>query len=357
MKSGTYLRQVINKLNEINFDRTTDKHEFGAIYEEMLKTLQDNKASGEFYTPRAITSFMVDILKPQFSEKILDPACGTGGFLTCAINYVNDNHKQTIESRLEMQENIVGWEFKPLPFLLCNTNLILHDIDLPNLRYGDSLDRPLISYKQKDKVDIIIANPPFGGNVIEGRETNFPKEYQTKESADLFLVLITHLLKVNGRAGIVLPDGSLTGGGVKARVRERLLSECNLHTIIRLPNTVFAPYATVATNLLFFSKGTPTKEIWYYEHTLPVGQKAYNKTRPIRLDEFDTIKTWWDNRETSEACWKVDIETIKERGWDLDIKNPNKIESEHEFTSAEILEQLAKSLGVSQQLLQTLNVK
>lgn len=357
MKSGTYLRQVINKLNEIHFDKVSERHEFGDIYEEMLKTLQDNKASGEFYTPRAITSFLVEMLEPKYDEKILDPACGTGGFLTCAINYINNNHKHTTETLKEMQENIIGWEIKPLPFLLCNTNLILHDIEEPKLKYGDSLDRPLSDYKQRDKVDVIIANPPFGGNVIEGRETNFPKEFQTKESADLFVILISHLLKENGRAAIVLPDGSLTGGGVKARIREKLLTNCNLHTIIRLPNSVFAPYATVATNLLFFTKGEQTKEIWYYEHKLPTGQKAYNKTRPIKLEEFDPIKDWWDKREESELCWKVSIDEIKNRDWDLDIKNPTKIEVEHEFTSGEILEQLTLSLAKSQELLKTLSSK
>jgi type I restriction enzyme M protein len=357
MKSGTYLRQVINKLNEIHFDKVSERHEFGDIYEEMLKTLQDNKASGEFYTPRAITSFLVEMLEPKYNEKILDPACGTGGFLTCAINYIESHHNQTTETLKEMQENIIGWEIKPLPFLLCNTNLILHNIEEPKLRYGDSLDRPLSDFKHKDRVDVIIANPPFGGNVIEGRETNFPKEFQTKESADLFVILISHLLKENGRAAIVLPDGSLTGGGVKARIREKLLTDCNLHTIIRLPNTVFAPYATVATNLLFFTKGEPTKDIWYYEHKLPTNQKAYNKTRPIRLEEFDPIKCWWNNRQESDLCWKVSIDEIKKRDWDLDIKNPTKVEQEHEFTSTEILEQLAQSFVKSQELLKILSKK
>ena len=206
-------------------------------------------------------------------------------------------------------------------------------------------------------MNVILANPPFGGIVANNNETNFPQNYRTKESADLFLIMMIHLLKMGGRAGIVLPDGSLTGEGVKQRVRERLLTECNLHTIIRLPNSVFQPYATVATNLLFFTKGTPTREIWYYEHRLPEGQKSYSKTKTIRLEEFQPIRDWWNNRTESEICWKVNIETIKQRGYDLDIKNPNKTEETHEYTSQEIIGLLEKSFAKSRDLLQKLNAK
>ena len=198
---------------------------------------------------------------------------------------------------------------------------------------------------------MILANPPFGGIVANNNETNFPQNYRTKESADLFLILMIHLLKMGGRAGIVLPDGSLTGEGVKQRVRQRLLEECNLHTIIRLPNSVFQPYATVATNLLFFTKGTPTREIWYYEHRLPEGQKSYSKTKTIRLEEFQPIRDWWNNRAESEVCWKVHIETIKARNYDLDIKNPNKLEDSHEYTSQEIIKLLEQSFAKSDELL------
>jgi type I restriction enzyme M protein len=199
------------------------------------------------------------------------------------------------------------------------------------------LSRELTSIRQADRVDVIVTNPPFGGVVGDGMETNFPLNYRTKESADLFLILFIQLLKEGGRAGIVLPDGSLTGEGVKARVREKLLTDCNLHTIIRLPQSVFAPYATVNTNLLFFEKGKKTKEVWYYEHTLPEGAKAYNKTKPIRIEEFDSIKDWWTKREESEVCWKVSIDTIKERGFDLDIKNPHKVVEQVELNIGKIL--------------------
>jgi type I restriction enzyme M protein len=250
----------------------------------------------------------------------------------------------------------MGWEYKPLPYLLATTNLILHDIEVPNIRFGDALDQPLSNFSEKHRVNVILANPPFGGIVANNNETNFPQNFRTKESADLFLILMIHLLKQGGRAGIVLPDGSLTGEGVKQRVRQRLLEECNLHTIIRLPNSVFQPYATVATNLLFFDKGTPTKEVWYYEHRLPEGQKSYSKTKTIHVKEFEPIKAWWNHRTESEISWKVPIETIKARGYDLDIKNPHKIEETHEYSSAELMELLRVSFEKSNGLLDQLKL-
>lgn len=237
---------------------------------------------------------------------------------------------------------------------MATTNLILHDIEVPNIRFGDALDQPLSNFTEKDRVNVILANPPFGGIVANSNENNFPLTYRTKESADLFLILMIHLLKQGGRAGIVLPDGSLTGDGVKQRVRQKLLEDCNLHTIIRLPNSVFQPYATVAANLLFFDKGAPTKEVWYYEHKMPEGYKAYNKTRPIQVKEFDPIKEWWNNRQESDIAWKVNIDTIIERGYDLDIKNPTKNEEEHEYNSAELMELLHASFEKSNLLLEQL---
>ncbi len=353
MKSGINLRKVLNKLNELNFNVAKERHAFGELYETMLKELQSAGKSGEFYTPRAITSFITQMVNPQHNQKILDPACGTGGFLTCAIDHLSKSTK-SVELRKTMQENIIGWEYKPLPYLLATTNLILHDIEVPNISFGDALGQPLTHYTEKDRVDVIIANPPFGGIVANNNENNFPQTYRTKESADLFLILIIHLLKQQGKAGIVLPDGSLTGEGVKQRVRERLLTECNLHTIIRLPNSVFQPYATVATNLLFFDKGTSTTNVWYYEHKMPQGQKAYSKTKPIRVEEFEPIRQWWHNRTESDVCWNVSIDTIKERNYDLDIKNPVKQEEQHTYTSAEIMQQLEQSFATSNTLLQQL---
>lgn len=353
MKSGINIRKVLNKLNEMDFNVAKDRHAFGELYETILKGLQSAGKSGEFYTPRAITSFITEMINPQLGEKILDPACGTGGYLTCAIEHLK-LQANSVEERQSIGENIIGWEYKPLPYLLATTNLILHDMEVPNIRFGDALDQPLSNFTEKHRVNAILANPPFGGIVANSNENNFPQNYRTKESADLFLILMIHLLKQGGRAGIVLPDGSLTGDGVKQRVRQKLLEECNLHTIIRLPNSVFQPYATVATNLLFFTKGTPTKEVWYYEHRLPEGQKAYNKTKPIQAKEFDPIKKWWKDRKESDIAWKVDIQTIIDRNFDLDIKNPTKQEEVHEYNSPELMDLLHTSFEKSNALLNQL---
>ena len=353
MKSGINIRKVLNKLNEMDFNIAKDRHAFGELYESILKGLQSAGKSGEFYTPRAITSFITEMINPQLGEKILDPACGTGGYLTCAIEHLK-KQANSVEERQSIADNIEGWEYKPLPYLLATTNLILHDMEVPNIRFGDALDKPLSSFTEKNRVNAILANPPFGGIVANNNETNFPQNFRTKESADLFLILMIHLLKQGGRAGIVLPDGSLTGDGVKQRVRQKLLEDCNLHTIIRLPNSVFQPYATVATNLLFFTKGTPTKEVWYYEHKLPEGQRAYNKTKPIQAKEFNPIKTWWNDRKESNIAWKVDIRTIMDRNYDLDIKNPTKQEEAHEYNSLELMDLLHTSFDKSNSLLNQL---
>ncbi|MFN3487665.1 MAG: N-6 DNA methylase [Emticicia sp.] len=355
MKSGTNIRKVLNKLNEIDFNIAKDRHAFGELYESILKELQSAGKSGEFYTPRAITQFITDIINPKLGERVLDPACGTGGYLTCAIEHLK-KQANNVEQLKSITENIAGWEYKPLPFLLATTNLILHDIEVPNIRFGDALDQPLSNFTEKDRVNVILANPPFGGIVANGNESNFPQNFRTKESADLFLILMIHLLKAGGRAGIVLPDGSLTGEGVKQRVREKLLKDCNLHTIIRLPQSVFAPYATVNTNLLFFDKGTPTKDIWYYEHTLPEGQKAYSKTKTIKVTEFEPIKQWWNNRQESEVAWKVSIDTIIERGYDLDIKNPNKVVEEVVYDRKAIISKIETNQSKIAKILEDLKV-
>ncbi|MCV6613164.1 MAG: type I restriction-modification system subunit M [Amphritea sp.] len=355
MKSGIHLRQVINKLNEINFNNSKDLHLFGQIYETFLSELQSAGTLGEFYTPRAVTEFMTEMVNPTLDERLLDPACGTGGFLTAAIEHLKAS-TTTGEQHEAIGHNVQGWEYKPLPYMLGNTNLILHDITSPNIRYGDSLQRPLTEYTRKDRVDVILANPPFGGVVSNNNENNFPQTYRTKESADLFLILMIHLLKDGGRAAIVLPDGSLTGDGVKQRIRQKLLEDCNLHTIVRLPNSVFQPYASVATNLLFFTKGEPTKTVWYYQHQLPEGYKAYSKTKPIQKAEFESLKQWWGGvdragRETNEQAWQVDIDTIKASGYNLDIKNPHQPEEEKQHSSTELLDLLHQSFIKGDELL------
>lgn len=354
MKNGTIIRQVVNKLNEIDFNASEDRHMFGDIYEGLLRDLQSAGNYGEFYTPRAVTEIMTEIINPRLGEKVLDPACGTGGFLTSAIENIRSKDVHSVEDLKVLEETIRGQELKPLPFMLCVTNLILHDIEVPNVMNGDSLNREYTSIVEKDRVDVILANPPFGASVSDGVETNYPAQFRTTESADLFLLLMIRYLKMGGRAAIVLPDGSLTGDGVKQRIRQEFLEQCNVHTIVRLPNSVFQPYASVATNLLFFTKGEPTKEIWYWEHKLPDGQKSYSKTKPIQKSEFDSLKSWWNNRAENEQAWKVGIDTLKGNGFNLDIKNPFVKEKEVSHTTAELLDLLSESFKKSDELIEEL---
>lgn len=355
MKNGTTIRQVINELNQIDFNNSEDRHVFGDIYETILRDLQNAGNYGEFYTPRALTEFMTEMVNPRLGEKVLDPACGTGGFLTCAIENIRKQDVKGVEDLKTLEQTIHGMEFKPLPFMLAVTNLILHDIEVPDIDYTDSLNREYTAIGAKDRVDVILANPPFGASVTDGAETNFPQNFRTTESADLFLVLMIRYLKDNGgRAGIVLPDGSLTGDGVKQRIRKHFLEICNLHTIVRLPNSVFQPYASVATNLLFFTKGTPTKDIWYWQHKLPEGAKAYSKTKPIQKSEFGPLIKWWKKRKESELAWKVSIKELEANGYNLDVKNPHIQEAEHTYTSAELLTLLHDSFRKSDQLLEQL---
>jgi len=345
MKSGTLLRQVINKINEVNFNSAKDRHLFGDMYEQILRDLQSAGNAGEYYTPRAVTQFMVDRVDPKLGEKILDPACGTGGFLTGSIEHIRKNYVKTVDDEELLQQSIHGVEKKPLPHLLCVTNMLLHNIEVPSrIRHDNTLSRPLRDYGPKDRVDVIMTNPPFGGMEEDGIEQNFPSTVRTKETADLFLVLIAHLLKDGGRGAIVLPDGTLFGEGVKTRIKEELLEKCNLHTIVRLPNGVFSPYTGIKTNLLFFTKGEPTKEIWYYEHPYPPGVKNYNKTRPIHISEFEAEKKWWKKRKENEQAWRVTIDQIKAGGYNLDMKNPHQVD-DVQRDPAELLAEYQKLLS------------
>ena len=328
MKSGQLMRQVVNKINGIDFNNLAARQHFGDIYEQILNDLQSAGNAGEYYTPRAVTSFMAQMIDPKPGETLLDPACGTGGFLTCAINHMRERYVKRPEDEDRMQASLRAVEKKQLPHMLAVTNMLLHGIEDPSfLRHDNTLARPYISWGQKDRVDIVLTNPPFGGKEEDGIESNFPKHFRTKETADLFLALIIRLLKSGGRAAVVLPDGSLFGEGVKTRLKEHLMEECNLHTIVRLPNSVFRPYALIGTNLLFFEKGEPTKDIWFWEHLVPEGQKAYSMTRPIRLEHLSDCAAWWggaerQGRAEDERAWKVSAEEIKARDYDLDIKNP-----------------------------------
>ena len=320
MKSGQLIREVINKIQDgIDFNKIKERHLFGDMYEQILKGLQSAGNAGEFYTPRAVTEFIVNRTDPKLNEKVLDPACGTGGFLTCTIDHKRKHYALTTDAEQVLQNSIYGIEKKPLPHLLATTNMFLHGIEIPvQIRHDNTLAKALIAWTPEERVDVIITNPPFGGMEENGIESNFPKEFQTRETADLFMVLIIRLLKDGGRAAVVLPDGFLFGEGMKTRLKEKLLTECNLHTIVRLPNGVFSPYTGIKTNLLFFTKGKPTETIWFYEHPYPEGVKNYNKTKPMRFAEFQPEIDWWgdevdgfSSRVENEQAWKVDFAALK----------------------------------------------
>ena len=335
MKSGQLLRQVVNKISGVDFNNLAERKHFGDIYEQLLNDLQSAGNAGEYYTPRAVTAFMGDRIDPKPGEVLFDPSCGTGGFLTCAIRHMRDRYVKTVENEQAMQANLRAVEKKQLPHMLCVTNMLLHGIEDPSfVRHDNTLARPYISYGPSDRVDIILTNPPFGGKEEDGIESNFPAHFRTKETADLFLALFIRLLQPWGRAAIVLPDGSLFGEGVKTRLKEHLLEECNLHTIVRLPNSVFKPYASIGTNLLFFEKGEPTQAIWFYEHRVPDSQKAYSMTRPIRVEHLQACVDWWGgverkDRQSTEVAWKVGIDEIKARNYNLDFKNPHTVAADH----------------------------
>ncbi len=328
MKSGTLTRQVINKICEIDFNKSVDRHTFGDVYESLLKDLQSAGNSGEFYTPRSLTQFIVERLDPKLEETVLDPACGTGGFLSSVIDYKREKYVRSADAESTLQSSIRGIDKKPLPHMLCSTNMILHGVDVPSkVTRDNALARPIRDYGPADRVDVIATNPPFGGVEEEGIERNFPTELQTKETADLFLVLIVRLLKPRGRAGIILPEGSMFGGGVKSRIKELLLKECNLHTVVRLPKGVFQPYTDIATNLLFFEKGSPTTGVWFYEHPLPEHRahlkgRTYSASDSLKIQEFEPLLEWWDNRSETDQAWYVPIDALMEEGFDLDQRHP-----------------------------------
>ena len=335
MKSGHLLRQVINKITEVDFNNLAERQHFGDVYEQILNDLQSAGNAGEYYTPRAVTGFMAERIDPKPGEILLDPACGTGGFLTCSIRHMRERYVKKPADEVGMQASLRAVEKKPLPHMLCVTNMLLHGIEDPSfVRHDNTLAKPYVSYTNADRVDIVLTNPPFGGKEEPGIESNFPSHFQTRETADLFLALIMRLLKPGGRAAVVLPDGSLFGEGVKTRLKEQLMAECNLHTIVRLPNSVFKPYASIGTNLLFFEKGEPTTETWFYEHRVPEGQKAYSMTKPIRVEHLQGCVDWWGGAERkgrveTEVAWNVYIDQVKERGYNLDIKNPHVVAYDH----------------------------
>jgi type I restriction enzyme M protein len=327
MINGYLLRDVVNKVNGIHFTSSEEIHTLGHLYESMLKEMRDVAGdSGEFYTPRAVVRFMVEVIDPRLGETVLDPACGTGGFLVEAYSHLEKQCRTVQEREILQTRSLSGGEAKSLPYLLAQMNLLLHGLESPQIDPGNSLRFPLKEIGDRDRVDIILTNPPFGGEEERGILSNFPEDKQTSETALLFLQLIMRKLKrppKPGRAGIVVPNGTLFGDGVCARIKEELLKEFNLHTIVRLPNGVFAPYTSIPTNLLFFDRSGPTKEVWYYEQPLPEGRKQYTKTAPVQFEAFAGCLAWWKKREENERAWRVPAADILKNGFNLDIKNPN----------------------------------
>lgn len=321
MKDGVLIRQVVNVLNEIDLTDFQTRHAFNEIYETILKDLQSAGKSGEFYTPRAVTDFVVKMVDPKIGESVADFACGTGGFLVSALNHMKESAEDT-SSNEELKKSFYGVEKKSLPYLLCTTNMLLHDINEPNIIRGNSLEKNVRDYDEEDKFDVILMNPPYGGTEKKSVQQNFPTELRNSETADLFMVEILYRLKQNGRVGIVLPDGFLFGtDGAKGAIKRKLFEECNVHTIIRLPGSIFAPYTSIATNLLFFDKTGPTEETWFYRMDLPKGYKAFSKTKPVELKHFDSVIKWWNNRveikdekndESFTETWKSKRYTIEE---------------------------------------------
>jgi type I restriction enzyme M protein len=334
MINGYLLRDVINRIDEIHFDTTGEIHSLSFLYESLLKEMRDAAGdSGEFYTPRPVVKFMVKVVNPTMRETVLDPAAGTGGFLVESFNHLRPLCKKAEDFEKLQKETLYGYEAKPMPYLLCQMNMLLHGIEAPEIDPGNALRFPLRELGDKDRVDVILTNPPFGGEEEKGILGNFPEDKRTRETALLFLQLIMRKLRrlpKPGRAGMVVPDGTLFGDGICARIKEELLKEFDLHTIIRLPNGVFEPYTNIQTNLIFFDKGGPTKEIWYYEHPLPKGRKNYTKTRPLLYEEFVPCLAWWSNRVENNCAWRVPVhEVLKyEDGRlvsvNLDIRNPSK---------------------------------
>ena len=341
MKNGIYLRELINRINEkVDFIDAKQKHTFNDLYEGMLKDLQSAGRAGEYYTPRAVTNFVVEKVDPKLGEIVLDPACGTGGFLTSTIAHFGKI--QTTDDWNTLQTSIKGWEKKPLPYLLATTNLILHDIEVPQLEHKNSLGSPLSGYSDKDRVDVIVANPPFGGAEDDTIKENFPAEFRTSETADLFLVLIMKLLKTGGRCGIVLPDGFIFGDGTKAAIKKRLLEEFGLHTVIRLP-AVFKPYASVNTNLLFFQKGVKSSGVWFYRLDYPEGVKSFTKTKPMQDKHFDPVREWWDDKKFIEVGGKdkakfFTLEELTAMNYDFDKCCPFPHKEEEIFEPQELME-------------------
>ena len=343
MLSGYLLRDVINKINDINFASADDIHTMAHLYESMLREMRDAAGdSGEFYTPRPVIRFITQQVDPKLGEIVLDPACGTGGFLVEALEHISPTVK-TAAQRRSLHENLRGIEKKPLPYLLGMMNLVLHGVDQPNITRANALATPITQISKADRVDVVLTNPPFGGEEENAIQANFPADKQTAETAWLFLQLVIRRLKDGGRCGIVVPNSVLYEDGVGAKIKKQLLEECNLHTVVRLPDGVFEPYTAIPSNLLFFSKTGRTKEVWFYEIPPPEGRKKYSKTKPMRSEEFGDCQAWWPDRVENERAWRVSIADIESGNFSLDLRNPNQPQELAHRDPAELITELIAS--------------
>lgn len=325
MINGYLLRDVLTKLDGIHFNASEELEVLGRTYETLLKEMRDSAGdAGEFYTPRPVVRLMVDLVNPQLGEVVLDPACGTGGFLVESYSHLV-KQANTVQKRKQLQQSsLQGCEAKPLPYLLVNMNLLLHGLESPDIDPGNALRFPLKEIGDRERVDVILSNPPFGGEEERGILGNFPDDKQTAETALLFLQLIMRKLRrrPGGRAAVVVPNGTLFGDGICARIKHELLTEFNLHTVVRLPNGVFAPYTNIPSNLLFFDRGGATQDVWFYEQPLPEGRKNYTKTQPLQFEEFAPLIAWWHERKENAQAWKLPAADILANGCNLDRKNP-----------------------------------
>lgn len=325
MKDGVLLRQVVNIIDEIDFTEYEERHAFGSIYESFLKDLQSAGNAGEFYTPRAVTDFMVKVTKPQLGERIADFACGTGGFLVSALNALSEQAGESNENREIYNNSVYGVEKKALPHILCVTNMLLHDIDNPTIIHGNTLETDYKEYRHQEQFDLVLMNPPYGGNEKNSVKANFPMELRSSETADLFIDIIMFRLKKNGRCAIILPDGFLFGtDNAKVNIKKKLLEEFNLHTVVRLPHSVFAPYTSITTNILFFDNTHPTEETWFYRLDMPDGYKNFSKTKPMKLEHFQPAFDWWDNRQELVVdgfpkAKKYAAEELVANGYNIDL--------------------------------------
>ena len=297
MKDGVLMRQVLNLIDDLDLSDYEESHAFGEIYETILKELQSAGSSGEFYTPRAVTDFMAQMIKPKIGENMADFACGTGGFITSWLKELQPQIKSTADAK-KYSESIYGIEKKQFPYILCITNMLLHGLDNPQVFHDNTLLRDVLDYTEDDQVDVILMNPPYGGHEKASVKNHFPADLASSETADLFMSVIMYRLKKNGRAAVILPDGFLFGtDNAKVNIKKKLLSEFNLHTVVRMPGSVFAPYTSITTNILFFDRTKATEETWFYRLDMPADRKHFSKTKPMELKHFEPVVEWWNNRQ------------------------------------------------------------